>query len=80
MYSDHFVTQLHGLVRFAVFILSTEPNRNIRKMLIELCHINQYSYKLLKIDIFFLLLSFFFVFYFKNIFMSYLKFYRMIKS
>jgi len=27
MYSDQFFTQPHGLVRFEVFILPTEPNQ-----------------------------------------------------
>jgi len=35
MYSDHFFTQPHGLVWFAVLILPTKPNRNIRKTLIK---------------------------------------------
>jgi len=35
MYLDHFFTQPHGLVWFAVLILPTKPNRNIRKTLIK---------------------------------------------
>ncbi|RHN44154.1 hypothetical protein MtrunA17_Chr7g0216281 [Medicago truncatula] len=27
MYSNHFITEPHGLVGFAVFILPTEPNQ-----------------------------------------------------
>jgi len=27
MYTDHFFTKPHGLIRFAVFILPTEPNQ-----------------------------------------------------
>jgi len=43
MYSDYFLTQPHGSVRFVVFVLPTESNRNIRETqerhLLNFCHL-----------------------------------------
>jgi len=56
----------------------TKPNCNIVKTLIKSISLRpiliETQWKLLWNDIFFLLLSFFFVFYFKNVFMCYLNF------
>jgi len=70
MYSDHFFTQPHGLVRFTILILPTEPNRNIRKMLIQpMSHKPILVETLKKNDIFFFLLLIYSLFFISKIYL-----------
>jgi len=75
MYVSHFLTQPRNLVWFADFILATKPNHNLKETpikLMPLCPVLiETQWDLLENDMFFLLLSFFFAFYFKNVFICF---------